>query len=129
MLSVASPISFVLSKNHHVASAWYGDVLGLVKLSDDPFATTFRLGGEESTATLRLTTVPDFKPSLHSVLGFHVSPIDTVMASLKEKGVSFIIYEGFGQDEKGVWASPDGHYRLAWFNDPEGNNLSLIETK
>jgi hypothetical protein len=30
------------------------------------------------------------------------------------------------QDELGVWTSPDGH-KVAWFRDPDGNNLSLTE--
>lgn len=38
--------------------------------------------------------------------------------------MTFERFEGFGQDEGGVWTSPDGS-RVAWFRDPDGNLLSL----
>jgi hypothetical protein len=41
--------------------------------------------------------------------------------------VTFQIYEGFGQDADGVWASPDGGAKVAWFHDPDGNGLSLTQ--
>lgn len=47
------------------------------------------------------------------------------MADLRGKGVEFLVYEGFGQDADGVW-SFEGT-QLAWFNDPEDNNLSLAQ--
>jgi predicted enzyme related to lactoylglutathione lyase len=40
-----------------------------------------------------------------------------------------LIYPGFGQDEAGIWNSPDGGARIAWFNDSEGNLLSLTEQR
>jgi hypothetical protein len=46
------------------------------------------------------------------------------MAALAERGIEFLRYDGFGQDEAGVWTSPSGTH-IAWFEDPEGNNLSL----
>jgi predicted enzyme related to lactoylglutathione lyase len=46
------------------------------------------------------------------------------MASLQEKGISFLRYEGMGQDDPGVWPAPGGA-RVAWFEDPDGNVLSL----
>ena len=49
---------------------------------------------------------------------------DTV-AGLRAKGVEFQRYEGLGQDEDGVWSS--GTVKVAWFLDPEGNNLSLSQ--
>ena len=39
-------------------------------------------------------------------------------------GVEFRRYEGMGQDEAGVWTTPDGA-QVAWFADPDGNMLSL----
>lgn len=37
------------------------------------------------------------------------------------------VYEGFGQDALGVWTSPDGKAKVAWFNDTDGNVLSLTQ--
>jgi catechol-2,3-dioxygenase len=126
-LQSAPSISFVLSQDHNRAATWYKDVLGLVMLAQDDFATTFRLGDEISQTTLRLTTVPNFKPSMHTVLGFSVPDLKAAMMSLKEKGVEFLIYDGFGQDELGIWSLPGTKFRLAWLNDPEGNNISIGE--
>ncbi|HWG63506.1 MAG TPA: hypothetical protein VG253_17570 [Streptosporangiaceae bacterium] len=45
---------------------------------------------------------------------------------LAARGVRFARYEGMGQDERGVWTAPGGA-KVAWFLDPDGNNLSLTE--
>jgi hypothetical protein len=41
--------------------------------------------------------------------------------------VVFTVYEGMGQDGLGIWTSPDGKGKVAWFNDPDGNVLSLTQ--
>jgi predicted enzyme related to lactoylglutathione lyase len=46
---------------------------------------------------------------------------------LRGKGVTFRIYEGFGQDADGIWSVPGGGARVAWFADPDGNVLSLTQ--
>jgi hypothetical protein len=46
---------------------------------------------------------------------------------MKAKGITFEIYEGFGQNEIGIWSAPDGRAKMAWFLDPDGNNLSISE--
>jgi len=38
--------------------------------------------------------------------------------------VVFTRYDGMDQDDRGIWTSPGGA-RIAWFHDPDGNNLSL----
>ena len=43
-----------------------------------------------------------------------------------DSGVEFIKYPGLAQDELGIWTAPGGD-RVAWFSDPDGNNLSLTE--
>ena len=47
--------------------------------------------------------------------------------ALRDRGVSFSIYDGLGQDADGVWTAPDGT-KVAWFADPDGNVLSLSQT-
>lgn len=54
--------------------------------------------------------------------------IRAAIEALRGKGIEFTIYEGFGQDELGVWTSPDGKAKVAWFADPDGNVLSLSQT-
>jgi catechol 2,3-dioxygenase-like lactoylglutathione lyase family enzyme len=63
----------------------------------------------------------------HTVLGWAVPDIRAAITALKAKGVEFLVYPGFGQDADGVWAHPGGGAKICWFNDPDGNNLSLTE--
>jgi hypothetical protein len=56
-----------------------------------------------------------------------VQDISATIEALAAKGVKMIIYPGFGQDEKGIWTSPDGSARVSFFNDPDGNGLSLTQ--
>ena len=52
--------------------------------------------------------------------------IDAAVDALIERGVAFEIYDGFGQDERGV-SRNEGGPPIAWFKDPDGNVLSLTE--
>lgn len=122
-LTRAKAITFVLTPDHKRASAWYRDTLGLHLVSEDQFAAVFDLAG----ATLRLTTVQDWTPGAHTVLGWAVPDIRAEMTRLKARGVEFLVYPGFGQDADGVWSAPGGAVKVCWFNDPDGNNLSLTE--
>jgi catechol 2,3-dioxygenase-like lactoylglutathione lyase family enzyme len=123
MLTHAKAIAFVLTPDHKRAAAWYRDVLGLRLVSTDDFAAVFDLAG----TTLRLTTVPGFTAGAHTVIGWAVPDIRAAMAPLKANGAEFLVYPGFGQDADGVWSAPGGGAKVCWFNDPDGNNLSLTE--
>lgn len=50
----------------------------------------------------------------------------TVQA-LAAKGDKFNIYAGMGQDAQGIWTAPGGLSKVAFFNDPDGNGLSLAQ--
>lgn len=123
ILASAPPVAFVLTRDPAITKAFYRDTLGLVITGEDAFATTFDLAG----TMLRLTTVEGWTPGAHTVLGWIVPDIAAAAGELREKGVDFIVYDGFGQDDLGIWSAPDGTAKIAWFNDPEGNNLSLTE--
>lgn len=120
----AQPVTFVLTANRARAVPFYRDVLGLRLMGEDSHAATFDLGNR---TPLRLTDIADHRASGHTVVGWHVQDIRAAIAGLREKGVTFQIYEGFGQDTDGVWSSPDGGAKVAWFNDPDGNGLSLTQ--
>ncbi len=120
-LASAHPVTFVLSTDPEKLVPFYRDTLGLPVASVDAFATVFDLGG----IRLRLTRVEGHQPSAHTVLGWNVADMAGTMKALKDRGVTFLIYPGFGQSEDGVWTSPDGMAKIAWFSDPEGNNLSI----
>ena len=122
--ATAAPLTFVLTANRAISKPFYAQVLGLRVLGEDDHAVTFDLGNR---TPLRLTQVMGHQASTHTVLGWHVADLRGAMAALKAKGVTFKLYDGMGQDAQGVWASPDGGAKLAWFADPDGNVLSLTQ--
>ena len=122
-LSDANAIAFVLVRDRAAAKPFYSDILGLRQVSEDDFATEYDLNG----IALRLTTVEDHTAAAHTVLGWSVPDILATARELVAKGVTFNIYPGFGMDEFGIWTSPDGKTKVNWFNDPEGNVLSLTQ--
>ena len=123
ILTSAAPIAFVLTRDRARLKVFYGDILGLVLVSEDDFAAVYDLNG----IMLRLTTVEDYAASPHTVLGWKVPDIAAASQALADKGVAFSIFPGFGQDALGIWTSPDGATKVNWFNDPEGNVLSLTQ--
>ena len=104
------------------ARRFYGDVLGLPVVDEDPFAVTVAVHGR----TLRLTAVGTPVAAPYSVLAWRVDDIAAVVDGLAARGVAFARYEGLEQDDRGIWAAPGGT-RVAWFLDPDGNNLSLAQ--
>jgi predicted enzyme related to lactoylglutathione lyase len=120
----STPVSFILTTDRVRAKPFYAGVLGLKILAEDPFAATFDLGGG---VTMRLTDLPGHTAAGHTVLGWNVPDIHAAAADLRSKGVTFTIYEGFGQDADGIWSPPGGSAKVAWFTDPDGNVLSLTQ--
>ena len=120
ILQSATPVTIICTRDRERATQFYRDTLGLSLTSEDRFAAIFNIAG----TPLRVSTVPDFKPHEHTTLGFSVPDVAATVAALRQKGVTFNIYAGFGQDEAGVWTSPEGTH-VAWFSDPDGNVLSL----
>lgn len=124
MLASAKAVTFVLTRDRAALKPFYAEVLGLRQTGEDPFGTSYDLGGG---ATLRLTSIEDHAPGPHTVLGWDVADIATTIDALAAKGVSMLVYDGFGQDARGIWKNPGDGTQIAWFNDPEGNNLSLMQ--
>lgn len=118
-----SPVAFIFTGNREGSRMFYKDVLGLTLREISEFADVFDLNG----ATLRIVPLPDHKPSPHTVLGWEVADIHQTARTLLDKGVQMQKYDGFDQDELGIWSSPDRSAKVAWFLDPEGNNLSISQ--
>lgn len=119
----ARPIAMITTADRKRAEPFYADTLGLPRSGDDGFAALFDLAG----TTLRLTEVPDYRPTGHPVLGWEVDDIAAVVAALAARGLAMTVYEGLGQDEQGIWTAPDGSCKVAFFADPDGNALSLTQ--
>jgi catechol 2,3-dioxygenase-like lactoylglutathione lyase family enzyme len=111
----------ICTKDRDRATAFYRDTLGLAFAYEDGFAAVFNAAG----VTLRLSFVADFTPHEHTILGFNVADVSATVRALSEKGVRFNKYERFAQDELGVLTLPGGDVQVAWFNDPDGNVLSV----
>ena len=125
-LTNASPVGFILTRDAEAARAFYEGTLGLQFLSDEPFALVFRVGAEPGTV-LRVVKVPEsFTPASHTVFGWEVESIEEAVDELTGKGVTFLRYGYFEQDERAIWHAP-GRAKIAWFKDPEGNTLSLSQ--
>ena len=123
LLSNAPPIAYILTGDRARAKIFYAETLGLPITGENFFATIFNLNGTE----LYLTTVKDYQPHEHPVLGWAVLDIAATLTSLKDKNVAGILYPGFDQDELGIWTHPDGKKKLAWLHDPDGNVLGLTQ--
>lgn len=104
------------------AEAFYRDVLGLTLRTKSDGALVFDVGGSD----LRVSPVPSMTRGEHTVMGFAVADLDGVISGLRARGVGFERFAGFPHDENGVVVSPDGA-RVAWFRDPDGNILSVVQ--
>jgi predicted enzyme related to lactoylglutathione lyase len=106
------------------AKQFYGETLGLaVKvLSEEYGVTSIELAGGRNTL---LYAKPDFVPATYTILNFEVDDVDAAVDELASKGVELERYEGFEQDEKGIARGPGPH--IAWFKDPAGNILSVLQ--
>jgi len=124
ILAAAKPVAIICTRDRAGAAKFYRDTLGLRTKLEDDYAVVFDLGGID----LRVSTVPDFTPHEHTVLGFSVPDVAVAVKALGEKGVTFNSYKGFNQDELGIWSLPNSMLRVAWFNDPDGNVLSVTNT-
>lgn len=105
------------------AREFYGGTLGL-EVSEENGLLTLHLAGDRPTLVY---PKPDHEPATYTILNFSVEDIDEAVDELAARGVSFERYEGMGQDEKGI-AREGGPY-IAWFRDPAGNVLSVLQER
>jgi catechol 2,3-dioxygenase-like lactoylglutathione lyase family enzyme len=123
ILEAAKPTVVICTRNRDRATAFYRDILGLTIAYEDNLAAVLNAGG----ITLRISTVADFSPHEHTILGFNVPDVLATVQALREKGLAFNIYPHFKQDELGILTVPGGAIRVAWFEDPDGNVLSITD--
>jgi catechol 2,3-dioxygenase-like lactoylglutathione lyase family enzyme len=105
------------------AREFYGDTLGL-KTSEEYGLLTLHIAGDRPTLVY---PKPGHTPADYTILNFPVDDIDKAVDELTARGVRFEKYEGFDQDEKGIGRG-EGPY-IAWFKDPAGNVLSVLQEK
>ena len=106
------------------AREFYSDTLGVRVSDEDMGILTLHLAGDRATMVY---PKPDFTPATYTILNFQVEDIDTAVDELTGRGVRFERYEGFDQDAKGIARDPHGP-SIAWFKDPSGNILAVLQT-
>jgi catechol 2,3-dioxygenase-like lactoylglutathione lyase family enzyme len=110
------------------AKDFYTNTLGL-ELADETMGLHFKLPGG---GTLFVYEKPDHQPATFTALNFVVEDIDAAVDELTGKGVTFERYTNMpgAQDDKGIMRSddPKNGPSIAWFKDPAGNIVSVIQT-
>ena len=107
------------------AREFYGDTLGL-EVEELPPHGLLRLRIEGGNPTL-VYPKEDHEPASFTILNFPVADVEGTVAALRERGVEFERYEGtpMETDEQGIFRG--GGPLIAWFKDPAGNVLSVVE--
>jgi catechol 2,3-dioxygenase-like lactoylglutathione lyase family enzyme len=106
------------------ARSFYADTLGLPVTVVDESAglMSLDLGGG---GTVMIYAKDTHRPATYTVLNFPVPDVEKAVDDLAAQGISFERYDGFDQDERGISRGPGP--RIAWFTDPSGNVLSILE--
>ena len=103
------------------ARRFYSETLGL-RVSQEYGMLSLHIAGEWD---ILVYPKPDHTPATFTILNFPVEDIDEAVDELIERGVRFERYDDLEQDEKGIYRG-GGPY-IAWFKDPAGNVLSVIQ--
>jgi catechol 2,3-dioxygenase-like lactoylglutathione lyase family enzyme len=106
------------------AKDFYGETLGLkVSVLDEEFGLLqLDIAGSRNVLVY---VKPDHSAANFTILNFPVDDIDKAVDELTARAVEFERYEGFDQDEKGIHRSEGPP--IAWFKDPAGNVLSVLQ--
>ncbi len=126
MLAESKAFSGFAVDDLEVAHEFYGQTLGLSATVVDggPGMMTLKLAGDGDRGTF-VYVKADFEPATYTILNFPVADIDAAVDELSAAGVKFERYEEIEQDEKGIARGPGP--QIAWFRDPAGNILSLLQ--
>jgi catechol 2,3-dioxygenase-like lactoylglutathione lyase family enzyme len=105
------------------AKQFYGQTLGL-EVSESNGLLKLQLAGGTSVL---IYPKPNHSPATFTILNFPVDNVEKAVDELTQRGVRFEIYDypGLKTDENGI--SRNGGPVIAWFKDPAGNILSVLE--
>jgi predicted enzyme related to lactoylglutathione lyase len=107
------------------AKQFYSETLGLNVSDGEMGLAVLHLAGDRDTIVY---PKPNHEPASFTILNFPVEDIEATVDALAERGVEFERYEGteVETDEKGIFRG--GGPLIAWFKDPAGNILSVIQS-
>ncbi|WP_104135328.1 MULTISPECIES: VOC family protein [unclassified Cryobacterium] len=106
------------------ARTFYAETLGLEVSAGEMGMLRITLPGG---ATVIVYPKPDFVPATYTILNLAVSDLDATVDELTERGVEFLRYDAFEQNDKGIAAGEGQGPDIAWFTDPSGNILSVLK--
>jgi len=122
MLEGSNAFSGFSVNDQAAAKKFYGDTLG-VPLEEIAAGLRLKIGNG-----ILVYPKTDHIPATYTMLNFRVDDIELAVGELKAKGIEFEHYKGV-TDEKGI-ARGIAHNRgpdIAWFKDPAGNILSVLQ--
>jgi predicted enzyme related to lactoylglutathione lyase len=105
------------------AKKFYSETLGL-DVSEENGMLWLRVTGDDG---ILVYPKPEHTPASFTILNFAVDDIDTAVDELTARGVRFERYDDFDLDDKGIFRG-GGPY-IAWFTDPAGNVLSVLQDR
>jgi len=126
MLKVKDAFSTIAVPDLDVARDFYGKKLG-IDVSTEPDMGMLELHVGKG-APVTVYPKPDHKPAVFTVLNFVVDDIDAAVSQLNDAGITMQRYDvdgGMKADDKGIYRGEGP--AIAWFTDPAGNILSVIE--
>lgn len=106
-----------------IAKAFYADVLGLHVTEEHGMLHLHVTGGRP----VLVYPKPDHTPAAYTVLNFPVDDVDAAVDALAAAGVQTLKYDGMNLDAKGIMRGQGP--TIAWFADPAGNVLSVIQNE
>lgn len=126
MLNASHAFSGFSSNDIAKTKEFYAQTLGL-EVTEEHGMLTLKLAGG---GTVVIYPKDKHEPASFTVLNFPVEDIDRAVDELTEAGIQFERYEGFSQDERGIVHSDSSQHgpSIAWFKDPAGNILSVLQT-
>ncbi len=105
------------------AREFYGGTLGIETSEEHGILTLHLAGGRDTIVYPK----PGHTPAEYTILNFPVDDIDKAVDELTARGVRFEHYDGLGEDEKEI--NRAGGPYIAWFKDPAGNILSVLQER
>ena len=105
------------------AKKFYGEKLGIRVSELGAGLLTLHIAGGRD---IIVYPKANHEPATYTILNFPVDDIDQAVDELSRRGIEFLRYDGFSQDEKGIARGDEGP-PIAWFTDPAGNILAVLQ--
>lgn len=124
MLGNVKATSGFAVEDMEAAREFYGGTLGLAieVMSEEHGVAALRLAGGYDVLMYRS---PEMTPPSYTILNFEVDDVDAAVTALVERGIGIERYPDFDHDEQGIVRGPGP--QIAWFKDPSGNTLSILQ--